>query len=524
MKETMKKLFLSFLTMTIMLYAALSMAGEPYMVRNIHPGTYRSSSANFRDVNGTLFFTIDNQLWKSNGTEGGTVMVKDMGTYRMGLEGGSKSIHSYVNVNGTLFFAAEYDGDDKFSLWKSDGTADGTVMVRNYPSSFCWNFEFQNVNGTLFFGADEGINGCELWKSDGTADGTVIVKDIYPGMFSNGVLKSSSPYQLTNMNGTLFFSAAYDDAHSRGVWRSDGTAAGTVMIKDINPSDEYGGVGSLTNVNGTLFFVSGGSRVSGLYISNGAVAAFVKDVAYLDKLTNVNGTLFFSATSSHLNSCPNGLWKSNGTEAGTVMVSLIRSDGNCSGLSIFTNVNGTLFFTADDGVHGNELWKSDGTAAGTVMVKDINPGASDSMPYFPMITNVDGTLYFVANDGIHGRELWKSDGTAAGTVMVKDINPGVSDSDPDNLTNINGTLFFTADDGVHGTTLWALSPNGTPATPGDLNGDGKIDISDVIIALKILSGLPVDNLNPKADIDGDGKIGMAEAIYVLQKVSELRTQ
>ena len=67
-----------------------------------------------------------------------------------------------------------------------------------------------------------------------------------------------------------------------------------------------------------------------------------------------------------------------------------------------TNVNGTLFFTADDGMHGRELWKSDGTSVGTVMAKDIDtfPGASSNPGDF---TNVNSTFYFVANK----YELWK---------------------------------------------------------------------------------------------------------------------
>src|SRR5262249_36847394 len=146
------------------------------------------------------------------------------------------------------------------------------------------------------------------------------------------------------------------------------------------------------------------------------------------------------------------LWKTDGTEAGTVRVSaLVGNPGNLTG------VNCTLFFTEDDGVNGTELWKSDGTEAGTTLVKDIYPGSGSMYygggyggwwNYVPnssnpgSLTNVNGTLFFTAADGTNGDELWKSDGTAAGTVLVKDILPGTGSGSPSQLANVNGTLFF----------------------------------------------------------------------------------
>jgi ELWxxDGT repeat protein len=501
-------------------------AAGTVMVKDIRPGTDNPFLTGLTNVDGTLFFQADFQLWKSNGTAAGTVMIKDF------LPGQIFSAPAYLtNVNGLLFFSAN-DGTYGTELWKSDGTEAGTVMVKDIWSGAYAVYDsmprhLTNVGGTLFFKATDGVHGPELWKSDGTAEGTVLVKDTRSGSYAYG------PVNLTNVGGTLFFRAD-DDVHGGELWKSDGTEAGTVMLKDIRPGDAFSYPSGLTNVNGTLFFTANdGSHGNELWKSDGTAAGTVMvndirpgtDNPYFASLTNVNGTLFFSATSG--GSDPD-LWKSDGTAAGTVRVrpstassypglltnvggtlffaandgsdefQLWKSDGTTAGTALvkhvgplrswedlspndWANVNGTLFFLANDGALGDELWKSNGTEAGTVMVKDIFPGSGGSHPgvaypgymYGSGLTNVNGTLFFAANDDAHGTELWKSDGTAAGTVLVADICPNAFGSSPVELTNVNGTLFFRANDGTHGDELW--KSDGTSAgtvrvkttTPGE---------------------------------------------------------
>jgi ELWxxDGT repeat protein len=141
------------------------------------------------------------------------------------------------------------------------------------------------------------------------------------------------------------------------------------------------------------------------------------------------------------------------------MVKDINSTSQASGYATpygLTSINGMLLFGAYDGIHGTALWKSDGTEAGTVMLKDINPLD---------LTNAGGMLFFRGYDETLGTEedneaqgigLWKSDGTEAGTVLIKHME--LSCNEPVFLIDANSTLFFSVADEFNGLELWALRP------------------------------------------------------------------
>jgi ELWxxDGT repeat protein len=255
---------------------------------------------------------------------------------------------------------------------------------------------------SVYFSRTSGTLGYELWVTDGTTDGTRLVKQINTVPGSNSGL-GSTPNHLTSVNGKLFF-LADDGTHGAELWTSNGTEAGTVLVKDSV-------AGSASPTNARL-------------------------------LTSAGNTLFFIANDG---AHGDELWASNGTAAGTGMLKDINpsSGAFASGDSNdLVDVNGTLFFAANDGTHGTELWKSNGSAAGTVLVKDIFPGSSESS--LSEFAEFQGALFFSASDGTQPSfELWKSSGTAGTTIRVQDGGTGpTAFTGTGKIVDADGTLFF----------------------------------------------------------------------------------
>jgi ELWxxDGT repeat protein len=174
-------------------------------------------------------------------------------------------------------------------------------------------------------------------------------------------------------------------------------------------------------------------------------------------------------------------------------------------------VNGTAFFIANEGLSGAELWKTDGTELGTVRVKDIRPGAEGASLRY--LTNVGGVLYFSANDGINGPELWKSDGTEKGTTPVRYagnlpiiVPSGITGSQP--IASIDDRLYVVGSLPEFGTELFTQVLIDPPAITGDYDRNGVVNQADYDVWFADFGSAT----RLRADGNGDGVVDAADYV------------
>ncbi len=385
----------------------------------------------------------------------------------------NRRLREILSTEDNMYFFAD-DGTHGFELWKSDGTVAGTQLIKdvNPGVESAYSSVISDLKGVMFevgdqilFLADDGVHGMELWVTDGTEDGTNMLMDVYPGS-KNGIALSTK-HSAYVMNDILFFQGNNEE-FGRELWRSDGTAAGTYMIKNIRYLSADSSPYDFMEFNGLLYFAAQEGWIQGglgeeLYVTDGTEAGthIVKDIDPQSDSSSPRGltpvgNFFYFITDDGLGA---GLWRSDGTEAGTTLI----KDG-------FEHIwedriiakGDDLFFAASDGVNGFEIWKSDGTTSGTFMIKDINTfgGSSGSLPHDLVIIN--DRVYFIAQEVNNEDRLWVTDGTEAGTMMVSDMYAG-------SLTVFNDELIF-AGPSPSGSGQFMWHSDGTTAGTQLVNG------------------------------------------------------
>jgi ELWxxDGT repeat protein len=387
-------------------------------------------------VGDQVFFVADDgvhgtELWKSDGTPAGTVMVKDI------RPGTRSSGPAWLTAVGTeLFFVATDGNKHKTQLWKSDGTEAGTVRVSNiinydYVGPYGLDVEVPPVavgSQLFFFNTYCCVRGANLYVSDGTPAGTHIVN-------GGDTILTTPDSDSAAFNGKLYFAnySVDNDPFGTVVWVSDGTEAGTHPLAGSPTAEEV----AILPVSGQNLYFIAGDWEGPLWMTDGTAAgtrlltstgAFVsaREAAYLAR------RLYFGTSA---------LWKTDGTSAGTQPI----SDGD---VYFLTAAGGHLYFA-----RAGHLWISDGTPSGT---HDL-VGFGTLWPR-QIVAVGNETCFAVQDWDAKTWQLWESDGSLAGSYSVKSfVNPDMEAEGPLGAA-VGSRLFFAADDGVHGAELWSYTP------------------------------------------------------------------
>ena len=370
----------------------------------------------------------DMELWISDGTEEGTYMVKDIN------EIGASDPRGFTQVNETqfIFGAKDFESENysergaQWWLWVSDGTEEGTKMIAQCDMKFpgqdntTWMTPYCRVGRKVFFKADnvDGTTGEELWVTDGTEAGTKFVKDINTEEIATGTANSAIDNMVNFYNEKLFFKA-FSIESSNEPWASDGTEAGTYQIYDSNPTS-----------NETGFPRGGGASDAAMYPYNGRIyfRGYTLDGGCELAATNCEqGDFKFFDINKNDPSVDNNGFADPGVEF--------------DGVYMFCAATG--FDPLKEGNYGGELHYTDGETV--KMQSDLGPGVQSN--WVKELTVVSGSLYWwneSSEDPEKKQKLYRIDSKDQFPVRVTNLS---ADGDKiHSLRNLGGDLLFATDD------------------------------------------------------------------------------
>ena len=513
------------------------LAGDPYLVEDLHQVPASSLPMNLTEFRSEVFFSAETaehgrELWRSDGTAEGTAMVSDI---LPGPDGAYPS--QLVASENELYFVAN-SGDSSSQVWKTDGTEFGTAELA----------EFDFVHRLVVFEDKLYIVGDgQIWQDDGTESGFrsvdalehIRVRELFvadDALFiagrdelGNGIWRWSEEQVTTvlrGMAGSEKFVQLDDDVFIAGpdpddidnrrlLWQLRPGSETATLVKTFDAQS----IEMITSPTAVLLRVDRRSpepeglgsaeiwRTDGT--AEGTYRLTFPGTRYEESLSHPYEIWLTAGFPNAFLSLNGDIWSSDGTQAGTIPLPSTKSAARTP--------NVTAVIGGEQFLFGAALWQTDGTEPGTIKIKDI-----EGPKYNTQLIGIGDTLYF-NGQGEDGSELWKSDGTSEGTRLVRDIRPGftetgANDVAPRDLVAAGDQLYFTHGDGLwvsdgrQTTTVADVVPVGQSSPFGNVllfhtrtslwTSDGTVDGTKPFFEFALQTGRRIPWRNKFVEIDG----------------------
>lgn len=407
---------------------------------------------------GKVYFCADDGVhgsepWVSDGTESGTRMLADISPG----QGGSRP-RAFIDFNNRLYFAANTRVENERSIIQlcyvsvtgEIGTVRQTYQGEELLLAVMPGTSMHVWNGRLLFRAESATSGIRLWTSDGVSEDAELL-----WCDSNG---EALPVRYDPIDVLASVKSLYTVLRNGEIWAASRGLRGMNRVFEYGRENHTAPIALLGDVllfshldaeHGREPYTATAQRASGQLLKDIIVGA--RNGCSMEKTPSatLNGVVYFSADDGVHGT---ELHVTDGSPPGTQLFLDLNPGRASSTPNWFRQLGSQIFFTADDGTHGHEPWISDGTIEGTRLLNDLAPGPESS--HIHNLVQVGERLFFDATTPDTGEEQFVTDGTPEGTRLFADVLPGNLGSKPAQNEFTDKYLVFTADDGIHGRELW----------------------------------------------------------------------